>query len=458
MNRRDYLKLVSTILLSYLANTQNAFAEKKLTNNKKRIVVIGAGLAGLAAAKELAAQGNDVIVIEARDRIGGRIHTITKWPTMPIDLGASWIHKVEGNPLTKIAEQLNAKLFLTNYDKSITYNASGKVLSKAEKNHLANLEKEIFKAIKIAQDKDNDASIQDVIKPLMRQFDAFPDNQKLINFFLSSEIEHEYAGSVELMSAHWYDDDKEFDGDDAVILAGFKVITEYLASNLAIELGQVVEKIEWNQSPVKVITNKKEYIADQVVVTLPLGVLKSSSVRFTPNLSQAKQNAISKLGVGVLNKCYLLFPKSFWPDDIDWLDYVSDKHGEWTNWYSLLRANMPILIGFNAANRGLAIEKLSDKQIVASAMQTLKTIFGANIPEPTDYHITRWAADPYARGSYSYNAVGSLPNMRKEIAKPLKNKLFFAGEATNQDYFGTAHGAYLSGLRAAKGVLQAQNK
>jgi monoamine oxidase len=83
----------------------------------------------------------------------------------------------------------------------------------------------------------------------------------------------------------------------------------------------------------------------------------------------------------------------------------------------------------------------------------LRTIFGADILQPIDYQITRWAIDPFARGSYSYNALGSTPQMRNTLARPLNARLFFAGEASHQDYFGTAHGAYLSGLRVAKDVL-----
>jgi monoamine oxidase len=113
-------------------------------------------------------------------------------------------------------------------------------------------------------------------------------------------------------------------------------------------------------------------------------------------------------------------------------------------------AKLPILLGFNAAERGNAIEAWTDQQIVSSAMQTLRTLYGTAIPDPVDYQITRWASDPFALGSYSYNAVGSTPSMRKELAKPLANTVFFAGEASEANYFSTAHGAYLSGLRAAQ--------
>ena len=374
---------------------------------------------------------------------------------MPLDFGATWIHGTQGNPLTKLAEQIKAQRLITSYDRSLAYNTSGKLLSNAEKARMENLSKQVFRVLKQAQDKDTDVSIQQAIKPLMRQLDKSSEVYRFINFILSSEIEQEYSGSTENLSAHWYDDDKAFPGDDALFVQGFRVIPEFLAQGLSIELGQVVKEIQWYQSPVQVITQKTKFIADHVVITLPLGVLQAKSVRFTPELPQSKQTAIAKLGMGVLNKCYLRFPNVFWSVDVDWLEYVSAKKGEWTEWVSFKRvANLPILLGFNAADRGREMEAWSDQQIVTNAMQTLRMIYGVGIPEPIDYQITRWATDPFSLGSYSYNRVGTLPEMRQELAAPLKGLVFFAGEASEQNYFATAHGAYLSGLRVAKEILR----
>lgn len=455
MDRRDFLKIFG---LTLIGSINSACGEEPqgygAASNKKRIAIVGAGLAGLAAARELHRQGHEVIVVEARERIGGRIWTSTKWSDMPLDFGATWIHGTQGNPLTDLAEQIKAKRLTTSYDRTVTYNTGGQPLSKAEEVRMEELRKQVFGALKKAQDEDPDASIRQAIAPLMHQFDKSSETYRFINFTLSGEIEQEYSGSAAKLSAQWYDSDKEFDGDDALFVQGFRVIPEFLAQGLQIELGQVVKEIQWHQSPVRVITQKKEFIADHVIVTLPLGVLQTKSVRFTPELPRSKQNAIAKLGMGVLNKCYLRFPDVFWPADVDWLEHVSERHGEWTEWVSFKRAaNMPILLGFNAADRGREIEAWSDRQIVASAMATLRTIYGVGITEPIDYQITRWATDPFSLGSYSYNPVGAVPKMRQELAAPLGKSVFFAGEASNEDYFGTAHGAYLSGLRAAKEIL-----
>ncbi len=456
MRKRDFLTLFGLTLMGIINHACSENSQKyAVASNKKRIVVIGAGLAGLTAAKELQKQGHEVVVIEARERIGGRIWTSLKWPDMPLDFGATWIHGTQGNPLTNLADQINAKRLMTSYDRAVTYNTSGKPLSNAEEARIENLREQVFRVLKKAQDEDTDVSVRQAIKPLIQQLDKSSEAYRFINFILSSEIEQEYSGSSESLSAHWYDSAKAFSGDDALFIQGFRIIPEFLAQGLNIELGQVVKEIQWHQSPIQVITQKNNFIADHVVVTLPLGVLQAKSVNFTPQLPPSKQNAIAKLGMGILNKCYLRFPNVFWSVDADWLEYVSDQPGEWTEWVSFQRvANKPILLGFNAADRGREIEAWSDQQIVANAMQTLRKIYGVGIPEPTDYQITRWATDPFSLGSYSYNRVGTLPRMRQELAAPLKNLVFFAGEASEPNYFGTAHGAYLSGLRVAKEILR----
>ena len=455
MKRSDVLKLLGLLSLGGSAIAPgSSVALVGNAGRKAKILVIGAGLAGLAAARELMRHGHEVLVLEARDRIGGRIWTSTSWPDAPLDLGATWIHGVRGNPISGLAEDINAKRWVTNYERVASYNSSGKLLTDGEQAQLESIRERVFSLLRREQARDEDTSVWQALASLQRELSSSPAAMRFFNFCLSGDIEQEYSGSTKQLSAHWYDSAKEFGGDDALFAQGFKVITDFLAQGLRIELSQIVKEVHWGGPELKLITQKSQFVADKIVVTLPLGVLQSDTVRFLPALPPVRRQAIAKLGMGVLNKCYLRFERVFWPDNVDWLEYVSLQHGEWTQWVSFQRvAQLPILLGFNAADRGREIEAWSDDRVVESAMQTLKTIFGAKLPQPVGYQITRWGKDPFAAGAYSYNAYGSTPAMRDTLAQPLGNRLFFAGEATSKDHFGTAHGAYMSGMKAAKDVF-----
>lgn len=454
MKRREFHILFQSLFAGAAATS--AFPDAAHAIDRRRVVVIGAGLAGLSAAQQLRAQGRDVLVLEGRNRIGGRIWTSMKWQDMPLDLGASWIHGTEGNPLTELADEIEAKRIETSYEHSILYGTDGKVLDEPDAQDLNRLRQQLESALRKAQNADRDVSVREVARQLARRIEADDETSRWLDFLVSGTIEQEYAGSGENLSAHWYDSAKSVDGEDVVFADGFRVIIELLAKGLRIETKQVVQQIDWAQSPVRIITTTgQEYVAEQVLVTLPLGVLQAGDVTFTPGLPADKQTAITRLGMGVLNKCYLKFEKSFWPDDVDWLEYIPETHGHWTEWVSFTRAaGIPVLLGFNAADRGRAIEALSDQQIVASAMESLRRMFGETIPDPVDSQLTRWASDRFSRGSYSFNALGSTPNMRRALAQPLQGRLYFAGEATGVEMFGTAHAAVLSGRRAATEIAQ----
>ncbi|WP_223211231.1 MULTISPECIES: NAD(P)/FAD-dependent oxidoreductase [unclassified Synechocystis] len=442
------------MFVSYLLSTSCGKNNTPVTaNDAPSILIIGAGLAGLAAAQSLMKQGYTVRVLEARDRLGGRTWTSNYWDDAPLDMGASWIQGTEGNPITELAEKIATPLVMTSYDNAITYEVGGQPFTAKEDRIIEQLEKKWQGAIATAQNGDGDQSLQAVIENVFDLENQPLETKQIIDWYMNSTIEHEYAGSLKDTSIYWFDGDGGFGGDDAIFVEGYQAIVNYLAKDISIELNQIVESIDYSEEIPKIITNQGAYTADQVIITLPLGVLKSGQVKFIPELPSPKRKAIKALGMGILNKCYLRFPKVFWPKKVDWIEQVPTERGLWSEWVNIFRVNqLPILLGFNAADEGKEIETWTDEEIIKSAMKTLRHLFGDDIPDPTDYQITRWQSDSFSRGSYSFNALGSHPDMRDHLAKSLNDQIFFAGEATERDYFATAHGAYLSGLRVAEEI------
>ncbi len=416
------------------------------------ILVIGAGIAGLAAARSLSDQGLKVTVIEARERTGGRIHTSRVWPEYPLDLGASWIHGQRQNPITELANAAQAKRIATSYDNAELYiDARLKQLGVQDTNETA-MENLVNKALKQAANLDTDISLQAAVERVVNK-PLGPAYKAQLNFYLNSTYEQEYSGSTQEISAQTVDDNEEFSGADVLFPQGYDQIPNYLAQGLDLRLGQIVSRINYNNAGVTVETQDQIYKADYAIITVPLGVLKRKMIQFNPPLPAAKQAAIQRLGMGLLNKAYLRFPKVFWPKDIDWLEYLSPDAGRWVEWVSFAKTGAPVLLGFHAADRAREVEAWSDQALIADAMKVLKAMFGNAIPQPASAQITRWAQDPFAYGSYSFNAVGSTNQDRQTLASK-NGRLYWAGEATHSDYSGTVHGAYLSGIRVAKAVVK----
>jgi monoamine oxidase len=449
LSRRALLTLMGTVLL--------APSSVQAQLRRADVIVIGAGVAGLAAARRLRQANISTIVLEARTRIGGRVWSDRSWG-YALDLGASWIHGVDGNPLSELARKEQITTLPTNYDSLALYDTGGTRQSEARRRQVVEqLEDVLDRAATYGETLQADISLQAATDVLLREDRPPPRQRRALGYALNTGIEHEYAADAAQLSLWHYDDGRVFSGGDVLFPQGYEQIARGLARNLDVRLNHLVRAVDFSKTEVRVSSNGGVFSANHVIVTLPLGVLKRGGVRFTPQLPQAKRDAITQLGMGLLNKVYLRFPRRFWGDNEELLGYIAERKGEWAEWLNVAAySDEPVLLGFNAGTYAQQLETLSDTQTVGAAMAVLRRIYGINTPEPEDSLITRWAADPYALGAYSYTAVGTSADEYSTLAEPVAERLFFAGEATHRDYPATVHGALLSGERAAKEIIEAR--
>ena len=416
------------------------------------ILVIGAGIAGLRAAEVLVKAGKKVIVLEGRDRLGGRIVT-DRSLGVPLDLGASWIHGVTGNPVAARASVEGIPTVRVDYSAAI-FDANGQRRPATDAGR-------IDRAVKALATGGRDASPagdESLRIALDRAIAAatYTASQRLeIEMGITSVFEHEYAADASELSANHFDDGADEAGGDALFPSGFDAVVHAVARGLDVRLGHAVTAIDSSRALATVRTNQGDFHASKVIVTVPLGVLKAGAIAFTPALSSAKTTAIRRLGMGALSKTYLQFPSTFWPAEVELIDRIpaASERGQWVESLNASAlVNLPVLLMFNAGAFGRSVEAMTAPEVLASASAALRALFPSSFQAPTAVLRSAWSADPFARGAYSFLAVGSSLADRDALAAP-QGSLFFAGEACSRDHGATVHGAYTSGEKAAAAIL-----
>jgi monoamine oxidase len=423
-------------------------------------IVIGAGVAGLTAARLLARTGRRVVVLEARDRIGGRLWT-ERDEGRVTDLGASWIHGVDDSPVAAAAAAFGMPMveftvggFQPDGRPIAYYGPAGERLPDAEAVQFASDVHAVDAVLRdVIAASDPEASYLDVTETALASMGWEPARVEVVREYFQHRSEEQYGAWIGDLAAHGLDDDS-IDGDEVVFPDGYDRLAEHLAAGLDIRLEHVVSHVRWGDEGVSVSSDEGVFQADSAVVTVPVGVLRGDDFAIEPALPEPVAGALSRLEMNAFEKVFLRFATRFWDDDVYAIRQQGPGGRWWHSWYDLTDLHgTPTLLTFAAGPAARAVRDWDDARIAESVLTQLRRLYGERVEQPVHVRVTDWQDDPYARGSYAYMSVGSTTADHDDLATAVGGVLHLAGEATWTDDPATVTAALCSGHRAAVDVL-----
>eukprot|EP00557_Chaetoceros_sp_GSL56_P000747 CAMPEP_0176497800 /NCGR_PEP_ID=MMETSP0200_2-20121128/11941_1 /TAXON_ID=947934 /ORGANISM="Chaetoceros sp., Strain GSL56" /LENGTH=603 /DNA_ID=CAMNT_0017895885 /DNA_START=290 /DNA_END=2101 /DNA_ORIENTATION=+ len=505
-----FMAILATIFAIAMTNiqTSNNHLRSNASNGSTTIpytdvVVIGAGWAGLKAAQTLVASGKIVLVLEAKDYVGGRARSDNSFVEgSPTELGCEWLYTGETDMSAYLMEEMGYDFF-PRYELH-GLNESSIFLSTTTRDEISG---QVVKITKVLNDTEKMAYNDNIIDAYtsylrssaqffynnsgnigVKQDESFADaleefawqqsghlskENKEVLYLYESELEIEFAGDDKNLSVKELGNDAGgyYEGGmryTSVTGAGFGNIAHEFAKPFlsSIQLNAVVKEINHEHDSVVTVSYddangvSRIAYAQTALVTVSLGVLKAGNIKFTPSLSKEKQDVIDAMGFGGLNKCIMVWddPRDMvWPKDDLWFSLAApgeQSYGKWTSFFNPSRyKSAPMLIGWTSGEDAVAIESQSDEEIMNDVMKSLKIMF-PTISIPTNYIITRWNSDKHFKGAYAYSHVGRNMTADATNLGQNMNRLWFAGEATDTEgWHGTTIGAWNTGKYAALDIL-----
>jgi monoamine oxidase len=407
------------------------------------IAIIGAGAAGLGAAHALKNSGLSTLVLEARDRVGGRAHTVMASPDVVFDVGCGWLHSADQNSFVNIAKQLNFEI-----DKALPpwrERAYGKAFPADERDDfIAALEafyERAEKAAKVARKTRRDSAADLCLEPGNRWNPMIDAISTYINGCELDQVSILDMDAYEDTEINWR------------VRRGYGALVAAYGASCPLVLDCEVTLIDHSGTRIRIETSRGTLSADKVIVTVPTNLIADEAIRFDPPLP-AKLDAARGLLLGLADKVTLAL------DDPEALPAEGNLRGATMRTemgtFHIRPFGQPCIEGFFGGRFAQSLEDAGAGAFAAESIDQIVSFLGNDFRRKLKpLAESRWAHDPFARGSYSHALPGHA-DKRAVLAAPVDGRLFFAGEATSPGFFSTAHGARDSGERAAGEVLAAK--
>jgi monoamine oxidase len=411
-----------------------------MANNDHDVAVIGGGAAGVAAAHRLHEAGIDCLLIEARDRLGGRAWTVAGPDGAALDLGCGWLHSADRNPWTKIAQAQGYAVDKTPPPWAKASLTTGFPLS--EQRDFSKSMQAFHERVGEVAHWDKDVAAAAALEPDGRWNGLIGAIATFISGAEPAQISARDFDNYEDSGVNWR------------VVEGFGVTIATYGNGLPVAFDCPVRRIDHHGKRLKIETAKGAIVADQAIVTLPTTVLAEESL-FAPALAE-KTQAARGLPLGLADKLFIALDK---PEEFESDSRVfghTDRTA--TAAYHLRPFGRPQIEAFFGGTNARELEAQGEGAFFDFAVAELTGLLGSDFAKRRKpIHIHRWGADPFARGSYSY-ALPGMAECRATLAVPVDGRLFFAGEACSKGDFSTAHGGYFTGVAAAEQVMKVRKK